>query len=822
MNDKTEIKVGEYLKDAYSAFGRHVNTQRATAQLLDGCKPVTRRVLYASYLLGNKLVKSATIMGKTIGEYHPHCFYNPASGGVFETSGKITPIQDMVGVESAEVYSYDTEQRSVKRSISTDFRVGKITDDYYKVMINNKYEIWVTDNHEFCCVDLTRTKSCRLEGDLIWVRGDQLRERQLLNSLLISERNYIDPTGHDGTIYRIDADLDEFEAVHHIDCNPYNNSRDNLLGCGCVEHIKIHHELKGDPYKEAHDLQKSNSFYKNRKRFRDSKIMWYMNTCQGFIKCCQVFDQMTAKGIEITPDNYEENRPEDVSGIRNPSTVQVLIWNYNLINSWDDILNWYEIYKSEGVLMTCIKLWEHEYFFGTEDFYPEDLRFPELNIPKSNNWNRHDAVNELKHYLETGEGDFNKIEIGGYMVVTSVEHVKSEEPVTFYDFTNEEYHSMFLALNNDLDDLKLINLHNSDSSIYGTVVGLVKAGILQGQGQWGSQAMLPEGVTNASAPRYTEAKLKDSFYEFFNMLMDFVPFVDSELDGYTLPEYLPTPIPISLITGTFGIGFGMNVTMPAFTPKSLLEAYLKDDPKLLRMPYDLWVDYTLSEFDKLWLDGSGNIICSLKVEQGYSLDGTSWGTIISGDPDLFKPTITDALAEMIDAGKVRLRDESGPLGPRLFIGREKRVSIITDDWIYEQCKIGSIKSLNFRINVAEGDKVGRIGIKDWIDITYKNYIRILREFLKSEVEKYEWKLTLLKYSDQVMDTFQKSNLTYSNDEIATKLGIDVTIVSDIMKLSLASWRRMDKDAKKLKYEEQLAHWKSQVPEKIVIDLVHKL
>ena len=123
-------------------------------------------------------------------------------------------------------------------------------------------------------------------------------------------------------------------------------------------------------------------------------------------------------------------------------------------------------------------------------------------------------------------------------------------------------------------------------------------------------------------------------------------------------------------------------------------------------------------------------------------------------------------------------------------------------------------------NVA-GD-VGRIGIKKWMDITYKNYIRILGEFITAMITNTEWKLTLLKYADQVMDSFQKSGLTYSNDQIAKELGIDPEIVADIMKSSLSSWRRMDKDAKKKKYESELKHWKSQVPENIVVDLVNKL
>jgi hypothetical protein len=297
--------------------------------------------------------------------------------------------------------------------------------------------------------------------------------------------------------------------------------------------------------------------------------------------------------------------------------------------------------------------------------------------------------------------------------------------------------------------------------------------------------------------------------------------VNSEIDGYTLPQYLPTPIPISLITGAFGIGFGMNTVIPAFTPKSLLNAYLHDDPSLLRVPYDLLIDYKNSEFDKLWTVGEGNIIYSLKVEQGYSLDGSSWGTIISGDPDLFRPVITEALAEMIDAGKVRLRDESSTVN-RLFIGREKRVSVVSDEWVFEQCRLGAIRSLNYRINVAHGDLVGKIGIRDWMDITYKNYIKILNEYISSQIKSYEWKLTLLKYADQVMDSFQKSGMTYTNDQIASELGIDIDIVADIMKSSLSSWRRMDKDAKRIKYEAELKHWRAQKPENIVIDLVNKL
>lgn len=367
------------------------------------------------------------------------------------------------------------------------------------------------------------------------------------------------------------------------------------------------------------------------------------------------------------------------------------------------------------------------------------------------------------------------------------------------------------------------NYHpHGEASVYPTIVGLVRAGIMTGQGQFGGRGMLPDGDTGAAAQRYTEVKLKDSFFEFINMLIKHVPYVESEIAGYTLPEYLPTPLPIALLTGTFGIGFGMNTSMPAFTPKSLLNAYLHDDPSLLKLPYKLLIDHENSEFDKLWTEGSGNIIMAFSVKQGYSLDGVTYGTVITGDPDIFRPTITEELSDMIDQGKALMRDESGPEGNRLFIAREKRVSVISDDWIYEQCKLGAIKSINYRINVAHEGKVGAIGIKDWVHITYTNYLKIMKCYFDDHIKDIEWKLLLLKYADQVMDEFQKSNLTAANSDMASTLGIDEEIVADIMKSSLSSWRRMDKEKREKDLNDKLKYWKSLVPENVVIDLINKL
>lgn len=361
---------------------------------------------------------------------------------------------------------------------------------------------------------------------------------------------------------------------------------------------------------------------------------------------------------------------------------------------------------------------------------------------------------------------------------------------------------------------------------YPVIVSLVKSGIMDGQGQFGKEGMEPETSTRAAAERYTEAKLKDSFYTFFDMLIKFVPFVDSEIDGFRLPEYLPTPIPLALITSAFGIGFGMNTDIPNFTIKSLVDAYIHDDYSRLRLNCDWNIDYKLSEFKRLWEEGQGNIYASFKVEQGYSLDGTTYGTIITGTPTkTYKPgkLLPDEVVELINQGKIIKRDESSKgNGNRLFLARAKRVSVIDDDWIYDRVRVAMIKSFNYRLNVADGVNVGLISIKDWIDKTYKNYINILKTYISSNIDNINWKLTLIKYADEVMDLFQKSGMKDGPDEISAKLGIDHEIVADIMNQSLLYWRRLDKDKRVKDLNEKLNYWNKLDPNKYVLDLLAKL
>src|SRR5256714_14261424 len=61
---------------AFATYGLSVVTDRALPDARDGLKPVQRRILYcmwaARYLSSRSTVKSAEVVGKVLGDYHPH------------------------------------------------------------------------------------------------------------------------------------------------------------------------------------------------------------------------------------------------------------------------------------------------------------------------------------------------------------------------------------------------------------------------------------------------------------------------------------------------------------------------------------------------------------------------------------------------------------------------------------------------------------------------------------------------------------------------------------------------------------------------------
>jgi DNA gyrase subunit A len=68
-----EVGLSQFVKRAMVRYGLSVNEDRSLPEMIDGLKPVQRRVLWATYKMNlSKPVKTARIVGDCMGYYHPH------------------------------------------------------------------------------------------------------------------------------------------------------------------------------------------------------------------------------------------------------------------------------------------------------------------------------------------------------------------------------------------------------------------------------------------------------------------------------------------------------------------------------------------------------------------------------------------------------------------------------------------------------------------------------------------------------------------------------------------------------------------------------
>lgn len=95
------ITITDYAEMAMTRYGKAVNEDRALPDFRDGMKPVQRKLLWAMYKLGlwsrlPKPVKSARIIGDTLGKYHPHsdtaCY-----GALVTMANQVLPTVDGTG-----------------------------------------------------------------------------------------------------------------------------------------------------------------------------------------------------------------------------------------------------------------------------------------------------------------------------------------------------------------------------------------------------------------------------------------------------------------------------------------------------------------------------------------------------------------------------------------------------------------------------------------------------------------------------------------------------------------------------------------------------
>lgn len=363
--------------------------------------------------------------------------------------------------------------------------------------------------------------------------------------------------------------------------------------------------------------------------------------------------------------------------------------------------------------------------------------------------------------------------------------------------------------------LCMAKYHPHGDSINDVVPQLVNMNIFSKKGVFGKRILNGANLP-AAAPRYTECKLNTALRNQFDKLLPYVNRTPSYAYGYNELEYIPTPIPMSLVFSAMGIGFGIGTRIPPFTVKSLYEAYINNDPMKLELNYGYsFTDPVTGQMDDcnkqgiqdLWNIGRGTLNLHIPCEW-VTIDGET-GALISCDPILFKPLLGDAntpdtILYWEACGYLNITDLTD-MRPKLFISRTKRTRVITDDDIWNAVLDACHKKRGFYINVFDGNVAGMISMHDWIDYTYKNYTALYQKYINSNVDKIDFDIVVWKNFRRVAELIlDDANYDYAtivstvNKENAKKGGNGTTITEDhvsvIGKKSINTLRNADADS----------------------------
>ena len=324
---------------------------------------------------------------------------------------------------------------------------------------------------------------------------------------------------------------------------------------------------------------------------------------------------------------------------------------------------------------------------------------------------------------------------------------------------------------------------------------LVHTGVFEGEGSWGYTEI--SGVYNQyAAPRYTKERVSDVYNEILEDLWKEVPMVESPVGPMEI-SYIPLPLPLVMYMKSHitGLCIGEKNIYPNFSPISMYQAYIHNDPRYLEPNANLLIDKEHSELDKIWNTGSGKIVYSYKISR--SDNNGNPGILFEGDTYLFTPNFK-TLDKLVLDGKVYKEDLTDINGPKMFIGKVPGARGITIDDIETECRKCCYNSTNYRINVTTGSTMFRIGLYAWIDYTYKNFISLVTSVNQKKICKTEFDIKVLESIPPISSYILTDNPKASDEEISGALGIPIDIVSAVMSKPISYLRKNKYSSSRIK------------------------
>jgi len=277
---------------------------------------------------------------------------------------------------------------------------------------------------------------------------------------------------------------------------------------------------------------------------------------------------------------------------------------------------------------------------------------------------------------------------------------------------------------------------HGDQSAYGSLISLVNGNMAVGQGNWGTNVGISS--CDAAAMRYTEVRSAKSILD---MAFEFIKYVRmEELELHAEPIFLPTKLPLCLVNKNYcqGIGFGSRTVIPSYSIPDLVKrlkwllGYEKKEPVIRPITDCLYLS-TDKDFKELLTTGKAKI-----DYRGISeIDYASKSVIVKSIPPSKNfASILGKLEKDIEINKtIGFIDESTNKTKVRFTSLKRSLTLENLAKKINQNLTGSI---TFECNMCnlDGDVV-LVSIDEMLLNVYKNYERIVKAVLKSDIKKLE-------------------------------------------------------------------------------------
>lgn len=363
----------------------------------------------------------------------------------------------------------------------------------------------------------------------------------------------------------------------------------------------------------------------------------------------------------------------------------------------------------------------------------------------------------------------------------------------------------------------IASLHpHGDGSINSVVSALCRYGIFDGVGNHGAKFIRTTQGVDPAAPRYTEARVSEKWRDLISPLLKYVPQIEAEMEGFTEPLYLPTPIPLGLTFGAKGIGIGANCLIPAFTAKSMYNALMNDDPSLLESPFGLKLNPNQDGLVDLWESGIGRITYAFRATKE---DG---GFFLKGNAELFSanPQGMKHLEQWCEEGLIRIIDETDEEGPRLFFERTPGIKKIDDEDIKREVLKAAVNTRVYRLTVYRDGQAFVIPLKVWLKECYENYLKLVNVYKQDHIDKIKFDIDVYTWIPEVVKILMKKPDS-DDQEIANKLKISLDIVKAIMQKPISTLKRINTQAKIDSLKDDLKEFQSLNPVKYTESIIQK-